>query len=135
MRPGGVVGGQIGYRWQTGGWVFGLEAQGDWANLRGDNVSLLFPAFVNRSRLDAFGLFTGQVGYAWNNALFYVKGGAAVPMTAMTSCSVEPLLRRLTPAPVGVRRLVSDSSMALLRIGPLVSNTTTCSSITAPRIS
>jgi outer membrane immunogenic protein len=23
-------------------------------------------------------LFTGQVGYAWNNVLFYVKGGAAV---------------------------------------------------------
>ncbi len=75
---GGVVGGQIGYRWQTGGWVFGLEAQGDWANLRGDNVSLLFPGFVNRSKMDAFGLFTGQIGYAWNNALFYVKGGAAV---------------------------------------------------------
>jgi len=75
---GGVVGGQIGYRWQAGGWVFGLEAQGDWANIRGDNVSLLFPGFVNRSRMDAFGLFTGQIGYAWNNALFYVKGGAAV---------------------------------------------------------
>ncbi len=28
--------------------------------------------------MDAFGLFTGQVGYAWNNALLYVKGGAAV---------------------------------------------------------
>jgi outer membrane immunogenic protein len=28
--------------------------------------------------MDAFGLLTGQVGYAWNNALFYVKGGAAV---------------------------------------------------------
>jgi hypothetical protein len=24
------------------------------------------------------GLFTGQVGYAWNNVLWYVKGGAAV---------------------------------------------------------
>ena len=24
------------------------------------------------------GLFTGQVGYAWNSALLYVKGGAAV---------------------------------------------------------
>jgi outer membrane immunogenic protein len=23
-------------------------------------------------------LFTGQVGYAWNNVLWYVKGGAAV---------------------------------------------------------
>ena len=39
----------------------------------------LFPASVtNESKIDAFGLFTGQVGYAGNNALFYVKGGAAV---------------------------------------------------------
>ena len=28
---GGVAGGQIGYRWQSAAWVFGLEAQGDWA--------------------------------------------------------------------------------------------------------
>ena len=26
----------------------------------------------------AVGLFTGQIGYAWNASLFYVKGGAAV---------------------------------------------------------
>ena len=36
------------------------------------------PEPLNRTRIDAFGLFTGQVGYAWNNALLYVKGGAAV---------------------------------------------------------
>src|SRR5258705_7936889 len=30
----GVVGGQIGYRSQSAGWVFGLEAQGDWADLK-----------------------------------------------------------------------------------------------------
>jgi outer membrane immunogenic protein len=28
--------------------------------------------------VDAIGLFTGQVGYAWNNVLWYVKGGAAI---------------------------------------------------------
>ncbi len=28
--------------------------------------------------MDAFGLFTGQVGYAFNTALLYLKGGAAV---------------------------------------------------------
>jgi len=75
---GGVAGGQIGYRWQASSWVFGLEAQGDWAGLRGRNTSVAFPAFSNDSRIDAFGLFTGQVGYAANNVLFYVKGGAAV---------------------------------------------------------
>ena len=32
---GALVGGQIGYRWQMTNWVFGLEAQGDWANLTG----------------------------------------------------------------------------------------------------
>jgi outer membrane immunogenic protein len=75
---GGTAGGQIGYRWQATNWVFGLEAQGNWADFRGDNTSLLFPTDRNRSRIDAFGLFTGQVGYAWNNVLVYVKGGAAV---------------------------------------------------------
>ena len=39
---------------------------------------LAFPAFSNNSRVDAFGLFTGQVGWAFNNALLFVKGGAAV---------------------------------------------------------
>ena len=81
---GGTVGGQIGYRWQASSWVFGLEAQGNWADFNGSNATLLnlFGGGVglntNRSRIDAFGLFTGQVGYAWNNALLYVKGGAAV---------------------------------------------------------
>jgi outer membrane immunogenic protein len=78
---GGTVGGQVGYRWQAGTWVFGLEAQGNWADFSGSNVSTLFTlpvGFRNSSNIDAFGLFTGQVGYAWNNALLYVKGGAAV---------------------------------------------------------
>jgi outer membrane immunogenic protein len=74
---GGVAGGQFGYRWQAGTWVFGLEAQGDWADLRGSAVSLLGTNNV-RSRLDGLGLFTAQVGYAWNNVLLYVKGGASI---------------------------------------------------------
>jgi outer membrane immunogenic protein len=82
---GGVAGGQIGYRWQTAGWVFGVEAQGNWADLRGSNASLAFPGQTNRSKIDAFGLFTGQIGYAWNNALLYVKGGAAITDSRFTT--------------------------------------------------
>ncbi|MGJ4946611.1 outer membrane protein [Bradyrhizobium sp. HKCCYLS1011] len=79
---GAVAGGQIGYRWQITNWVLGLEAQGDWANLKGSNTSTIgtfggFP-FANQTKIDALGLFTGQVGYAWNNVLWYFKGGAAV---------------------------------------------------------
>jgi len=75
---GGLAGGQIGYNWQAGSWVFGLEAQGDWADLSGSAPSTLFPGISARARIDGIGLFTGRVGYAWNNVLGYVKGGGAV---------------------------------------------------------
>src|SRR3979411_2611250 len=78
---GGVAGGQIGYRWQTGTWVFGVEGQGDWANLRGSNLSspqALTAAVTNQTTIDAFGMIVGKAGYAMNNALFYVNSGVAV---------------------------------------------------------
>ncbi|MGX7743737.1 outer membrane protein [Rhodopseudomonas parapalustris] len=76
---GGTVGGQFGYVWQIGAWVFGLEAQGNWADFKGTNVSLLpTPGTINDSNVDAFGLFTARVGYAWENTLIYAKGGAAL---------------------------------------------------------
>src|SRR5581483_9134508 len=83
---GGTIGGQIGYRWQTSNWVFGVEGQGNWANFDGNNLNLQdgIPPFffraglTDRSRIDSFGMITGQIGYAWNNLLGYVKGGAAV---------------------------------------------------------
>jgi outer membrane immunogenic protein len=77
-RSGGLVGGQFGYRWQSAQFVFGVEAQGDWANLSGSHVSLVNPAFTTGVKVDGLGLFTGQIGYAWNNSLLYLKGGAAV---------------------------------------------------------
>jgi len=79
-RSGGVIGGQIGYRWQQPGshWVWGLEAQGDWANLRGSRVSLFDPALTLTTKVDAIGLFTAQWGFAWDTWMWYVKGGAAV---------------------------------------------------------
>ena len=75
---GAAVGGQIGYRYQMANWVFGVEAQGDWADFSGTNRNLLLPTLSDRSRVDGFGLFTGQVGYAFNNVLGYIKGGGAV---------------------------------------------------------
>src|SRR5882757_2107030 len=79
---GGTVGGQVGYRWQSANWVFGLEGQGNWADFSGSNITPIGGNPLGggsiRTRIDAFGLITGQVGYAWNNVLAYVKGGAAV---------------------------------------------------------
>ena len=82
-RSGGLFGGQVGYRWQSNQFVFGLEAQGDWADLSSTRVSLLDPTLSTRVKTDGIGLFTAQLGWAWNAALLYVKGGAAVTSTRL----------------------------------------------------
>ena len=87
---GGVFGGQLGYRWQSANWAFGVEAQGDWADLSRTRVSVIDPTLSTTSKVDAFGLFTGQTGYAWNNVLWYVKGGAAVTSNRFTTFDALP---------------------------------------------
>ena len=77
-QAGALLGGQGGYRWQFGQFVFGVEAQGDWTSMRGSIPSLFLAGGTNSAKVTSVGLFTGQVGYAMNNALLYVKGGAAV---------------------------------------------------------
>jgi len=96
---GATAGGQAGYRWQRAAFVFGVEAQGNWANLSGSNASRVdvFAGTANRSKVDAIGLFTGQVGYSWNTFLLYVKGGAAVARDKYDSFLTAPL----GPLPVG----------------------------------
>ena len=78
----GVVGAQIGFRFRYEAFVFGVEVQGDWADIRGSNVSQLFPTFTNQSRVNDIGMITGQIGYAFNNLLLYTKGGAATTRTS-----------------------------------------------------
>jgi len=56
---GGTAGGQVGFRWQASSWVFGIEAQGNWADFKGSNPSLSAPGATNRTHIDAFGLLTG----------------------------------------------------------------------------
>ena len=75
---GGTAGGQIGYRWQAGTWVFGLEAQGNWADLSGSNVSLFDPTLSQRTQDRCLRPVHRPGRLRRNNVLLYVKGGAAV---------------------------------------------------------
>ena len=77
-KSGGMFGGQGGYRWQAGQFVFGLEAEGDWANMRASLPSVFVAGGTDSSKVTSVALFTGQVGWAVNAALFYLKGGAAL---------------------------------------------------------
>jgi len=73
---GGTIGGQFGYRWQASNWVFGLEAQGNWADFSKSYIAV--NGQPTTASVESFGLLTGHVGYAWNNVMLYAKGGAAV---------------------------------------------------------
>jgi outer membrane immunogenic protein len=75
---GGLFGGQGGYRWQFGQVVFGVEAEGDWANMRASVPSIFVAGGIDSSQVTSVGLFTSQIGYAANAALFYLKGGGAL---------------------------------------------------------
>jgi outer membrane immunogenic protein len=72
---GGIFGGVLGYRYQAGQFVFGIEGTAAWADLTSSfNPSApITDSFKVRSLYTA----TGQAGWAFNQALLYVKGGWA----------------------------------------------------------
>ncbi len=73
---GGLVGGTIGYNWQAGQIVFGLEGDADWANIRGSAACGGFTVCSTRS--DFLATARGRLGYAFGRFLPYVTGGLAV---------------------------------------------------------
>jgi outer membrane immunogenic protein len=81
---GGLAGGQIGYNWQTGPWVFGVEADGDWADING-STPCPNPAFVCASNTRDLASFRGRVGWATGPVLLYGTGGGAYANTHYTA--------------------------------------------------
>ena len=75
---GGVAGGQFGYRFVTGPWVFGFEGLGDWSNLKGTRISTALANTTNESKVDALGMLMGTFGYSWNNVLLYTNNGIGI---------------------------------------------------------
>lgn len=73
---GGMVGGTVGYNWQAGQAVFGLEGDLDWANVRGS--SACGAGLSCETRNNWLGTARGRVGYAFDRIMPYVTGGLAV---------------------------------------------------------
>src|SRR5437867_4945502 len=68
-------GGQLGYNWQSGWAVFGVEADASWTDIKGSGTC--FVDFQCSSKIDALGTITARFGGAVDRALVYVKGGGA----------------------------------------------------------
>jgi outer membrane immunogenic protein len=71
---GGLFGGVAGFRYQTGQFVFGVEGTAAWADI---NDTITSGAFTEAFKARSLYTATGQVGYAFGQALLYGKGGWA----------------------------------------------------------
>ena len=75
----GEVGGQIGYNWQWGPAVVGVEGDLNWTNATGTRWFALDTQApgTNQFRFDAFGSIRARAGLAFDRTLIYVTAGPA----------------------------------------------------------
>jgi outer membrane immunogenic protein len=71
-----LAGGQVGFNYQVGQWVWGIEAEFSATRINGDNLDIMFPIDALHSRTDSIGTVAPRLGLAWDRALIYAKGGA-----------------------------------------------------------
>lgn len=85
LDPDGFIGGaQIGYNWQFGSFVFGVEADIQYTDfnqtVNAVTVGTAFPGVRNNlytQELDYLGTVRARLGYAWGRTLIYGTGGLA----------------------------------------------------------
>jgi outer membrane immunogenic protein len=86
----GFLGGvQAGYNFQSGNFVFGVEGDADYADLRGSDrrfglIDVRRNSYGDQ-RMDFFGTFRGRAGVAFDRLLIYGTGGLAVGHTRSTA--------------------------------------------------
>jgi outer membrane immunogenic protein len=109
---GGFGGGQLGYNFQTGPFVFGIETDIQGSDIRGNGAQSQF-VFLPGSVIgrfgtasvdvDFFGTVRGRIGYSVGGVLLYATGGFAYGGTHETFTFAD------TSAPIGFTGRASNS--------------------------
>jgi outer membrane immunogenic protein len=71
---GGFAGGTLGYNWQSGMFVAGIEADGAWADI---SRTVSVGPITASDRVESLGTVRGRVGVAFQQVLLYGTGGFA----------------------------------------------------------
>ena len=79
---GGFGGGTVGYNWQFGTFVAGIEADGAFGDVKSSATALGITA---TAKVDALATVRGRVGVAFNQVLLYGTGGLALTDTKVTA--------------------------------------------------
>jgi outer membrane immunogenic protein len=80
LAPDGIMGGvQIGYNWQTGNFVYSVEADLQGSTMEDDKTCLncTINQGIYNSKLQWFGTMRGRLGYSIGPSLLYATGGFA----------------------------------------------------------
>jgi outer membrane immunogenic protein len=93
VKPNGVLGGgQVGYNWQTGGLLFGVEADIQGAGLQGSTaVTAGAESVTETDKLNYFGTVRGRLGFVQNAWLGYVTGGWAYTTINRSGTAAGPV--------------------------------------------
>jgi outer membrane immunogenic protein len=114
-----IGGGQAGYNWQTGHWVYGLEGDIDGTGLREKSTSTLSRVTLAGTQTVTANLSANinwiataraRLGYAADRTLLYVTGGVAGAGTTVTTnyAETQSTIPLTTPTP-----LTASSSHAI----------------------
>ena len=76
-NSGAFAGGVIGVNWQAGWVVVGVEADGNWADIKGTSNCGLAALWNCSTKTESFGTITGRIGATVDRALIYFKAGGA----------------------------------------------------------
>jgi outer membrane autotransporter protein len=82
---GALAGGTLGYNYQIGPWVLGVEGDAGWTNARGsvactgafNLAQVILSGTGCADRADFIATAAARLGYAWGRALYYAKAGGA----------------------------------------------------------
>jgi outer membrane immunogenic protein len=74
---GPLVGGTLGYNLQTGNWVWGLETDLDWTNIKGSSTFAGCAGGSCETKNSWLGTFRGRIGYAFDRWMLFATGGLA----------------------------------------------------------
>ncbi|SRR5579871_5587444 len=86
---GGFAGGTVGYNWQFGQFVAGIEADGAWADINNSVTQVVGVVPVTASaKVDALATVRGRFGVAFDQVLLYGTGGLAIADTKLSASAL-----------------------------------------------
>jgi opacity protein-like surface antigen len=123
-------GGQVGYNYQMGTWLLGVEGDGGWTNARGSkacaplsasSLGVSAPLFNMTCNAQAnwIATTTGRFGYILEDRyLFYVKGGAAwIQESFSATCNFGQLVNQACTNTTGQAAPFNGSTSSDTRVG------------------